>query len=137
MSLSQCKYTTLREAVQPESESSIPALPVRLLALAAELEHRTRRSVRRCFSNHQRIVQDARILAGVAEFAGWLLQSQSAQIKTQSSEITRLKLEIKRLEDEADDLFWGPQIVAHEAKEDGRFFMETCAAEHSFRDILA
>ncbi len=137
MSLSQCKYTTLREAVQPDSAGSLETFPVRLSALAAELERRTRRSVRRCFSNHQRVVQDARVLAGTAEIAGWFLQSQSAEIKILSKEVTRLKLELTRLEDEADELFWGPQIAAHEAREDGRFFMETCAAEHSFRDILA
>ena len=40
-------------------------------------------------------------------------------------------------QEEADRLRWEALCDGWELEEDGRVFMETCAAEHSFRDILA
>lgn len=136
MSLSSRKYTSLRAAVQAGPVDSARTLGATLAAFAAEVELRTRRSVRRRFTNHQRIVEDARALAGQAQFAGWLLQFQATEIAT-------LREKIARLEEDADLREWNEQAKINrqfeqfEQLEDGRVFMETCAAEHSFRDLFA
>ena len=129
MSLSQSKYTSLREAVQPDPEAPLLPIGVRLSAFAVELEQRTRRSVRRRHTNHQRVVSDARALAGMAEIAGWLIQRQDA-------EIARLRAEVDRAEKEYDDLFWNGYISQAEQQMEqqsqDRAFVETCAVEHLF-----
>ena len=129
MSLSSSKYTPLRTAVQAGAVSSAHTLAISLAAFAAELEVRTRRSVRRRFTNHQRIVSDARALAAKAEVAAWLIQLQL-------TEIAALRDKVTRLEEDADLREWNEQAKIQQQLEDGRTFLETCAAEHSFRDIL-
>ena len=129
LSLSQC--TSLFFAVQADLANPPLPLPVKLAAYASEVEARTRRSVRRRNSNHQRIVKDARALAEQAHSAAQLLQKQEA-------EIAKLRAEVQRLEYAADDLFWGIQADQHDALEEGRVFMQTCAAEHQhFPSVLA
>ena len=136
MSLSSSKYTSLRAAVQAEPVDSARTLGVTLAAFAVEVELRTRRSVRRRFTNHQRIVEDARVLAAQAQFAAWLLQYQA-------TEIAALREKVARLEEDAALHEWNEQarilqqFEQFEQLEDGRVFMETCAAEHSFRDLFA
>ena len=39
--------------------------------------------------------------------------------------------------EEAERAHWETMMAAWEEQEDGQAFLETCAAEHSFRDILS
>ena len=55
-------------------------------------------------------------------------------------EFTRQAEQVGRLWDlheEAERAQWEATCAQWEEQEDGRQFLETCAAEHSFRDILA
>ena len=124
MSLSQSKYTSLMAAVQPEPEAPSLSLPVFLAAAATEVERRTRHSTRRCHSNHQRVVKDARLLASRAQTAAQCLLDQG-------QELSRLRAEVRRLEEAADALFWNDQATAWEGQQEDRLFMEACAAEHN------
>ena len=123
MSLSQSKYTSLLAAVQPAPEVPSLPLPAFLAAAAAEVERRTRRSLRRSFTNHQRVVKDARCLASRAQIA-------AQRLLEQEQELAQLRAEVQRLQAEADDLFWNGQAAAWESQQADRLFMEACAAEH-------
>ena len=75
------------------------------------------------------LVQAAEVLAIEAEYKARQLALSEKQVKQLQKSLG--------LPDEAEMVAqWEAQIAAWEAEEDGRLFLETCALEHSFQDIL-
>ena len=76
---------------------------------------------------HYPVAQIEALLLKVMQF------TRAAEIIGQEWEQHR---EAARRKMEDDTAFWDAAFAQQEAEEDGRLFLETCALEHSFQEIL-